>query len=473
MLECAATNDAESIPRVTLHSASEYYQTPEVRQRMIEFLGGAELSRVTAAYITATDGVIDFSMPAAPARLVQYLDGMLEIDRSLWDEVSLIVHVDLEHHDFEHPAAAWLDPERAFELQQPVLDAMLGILSQAGIHPLTLVSGRGYHLVWSCRRESAAFGRLAALGRVPATLQARYACVRSPGGLRVDSDSGRAFAGLGLLMEYLWQRVFEAAGPKCRMPLQPAAIEVGPQDRGREIISFDLSEYGDPLDTRRIRIPFSVYLKPRQFEWLLGEEGVRDLLPIFEIPLAGLTPAQAIAAARDPERTRELAREASVRIPDASVETDGLIDAYQRSPLAAFHDQFYSELDSPPRVLPGAPKCVEWLFRSPNDWLLKPAALQHVVRVLTALGCNTAGIVASIHAAYLKDCEWGDIWTRLDPYNRAIFYTRLFQGMIVTGSDRLIDLNCVSHKEKGFCMIPQCGVNLADYREMLRARRRR
>lgn len=477
MLECAAESDAKRLISLGLHSADDlaqgYYQAPEIRQRMIEFLGGTQLSDATAAYITATDGYTDFNVPEPPTCLERRLDEIVEIDRSLWDQASLIAHIDLEHHNFDHPEAAWLAADRAFQLQQPVLDAILAILRVAGIAPLILVSGRGYHLVWSCERESRTFERLATLGRLPATLQGRYARGCSPSGLWVDSDLARAFAGLGLIMEYLWQRVFESARTECQIPIQPAAIEVGDQEHGREIVSFDLSEYGDPLDTRRIRLPFSVYLKPRQFEWLLGRDGVDALLPIFEIPLAGMALAQAIEAAHDPELARELARQTTVRIPNASVEMSTLLDAYERSRLAAFHEQFYRELDAPPRVFGGAPACAEWLFRYPNDWLLRPAALQHAVRVLTALGCNAAGIVDWIYGAYLKDCNWGDIWTRLDPLNRAAFYTRLFQGMIATGTDQLIDFNCVSHKEKGFCMIQECGANLADYRERLRARRQR
>lgn len=98
--------------------------------------------------------------------------------------------------------------------------------------------------------------------------------------------------------------------------------------------------------------------------------------------------------------------------------------------------------------------------------------LQHVARVLMALDWSPASISQLICTSYLKDCDWGDIWGRLDPYNRAIFYTRLFAGMIVTGTDKLIDFNCVSHQEKGYCMIPECRSNLITYRDMLLKERR-
>jgi hypothetical protein len=470
-----------------------YYQNPAVRERMYEFLGGADLRTATAVYIAGTDGFADYGDPSSPTCLNEYLEASLEVDRSLWDQTSLIAHIDLEYHNFDCPEAPWLDPERAFKLQQPVLDATLRILGQADVVPLILVSGRGFHLVWAIRRSSRAFNRLVQLGWATPTLQARYVQPCSPAGLTVGPDLGRAFAGLGLIIEFVGQCVLEECVLKesaleesregCPLPVQLTAIEVGPGTGGREIVSFDLSEYGDPLHGRHIRLPFSAYLKPRQQQWKLGEEAVRRLLPIFEIPLSGMTPAQAITAARNPDTVLELSRHASVRIPDESESMENLLDAYEGSELAAFHDRFYAQLreqvSRPPDPssktrsirIPGAPPCVEWFLEHPNDWLLKPVVLQHIVRVLTALDWTPSAISQLICASYHIDCDWGGIWARLDSSNRAIFYTRLFAGMIATGCDQLIDLNCVSQKEKGYCMIPQCSSNLVTYRNILLDRR--
>lgn len=464
-----------------------YYRRPAVRERMCEFLGGADPRKATAVYITATDGSFDYSEPSSPAALPKYLEASLEVDRSLWDRESLIVDIDLEYHNFDYPASAWLDPERSFGLQQPVLDATLRILGQAGVVPLILVSGRGFHLVWKVHRGSRAFGRLVRLGWVAPSLRARYALPCSPTGLTVDPELGRAFAGMGLLLEFVGHRVVTEAENACALPVQLTAIEVGSGPAGREIVSFDLSEYGDPLHVRHVRLPFSVYLKPRQQLWTLGAEGVLGLLPMFEIPLAGITAAQAIAVAHNTEAVLELSRRTSVRIPDGSEPMDNLLDTYQRSALAEFHKRFYRELrEQAPSAsepshatssttssirIPGAPPCVEWFLERPNDWLLRPAVLQHVARVLTALDWTPAAISRLICASYSRDCDWGGTWTRLDPANRAIFYTRLFTGMIATGCDKLIDLNCVSQQEKGYCILPDCSSNLVAYRDRLLDRR--
>ena len=456
-----------------------YYQNGSVRERMREFLGEADLQTGTAVYIVGNEGFSDVFEPASVSRMQEYLGAGMEVERSLWDHRSLIVDIDLEYDNFDFPAAAWLNPERAFALQEPVLSATLEILGQSGLTPLILVSGRGFHLVWAVSRNSRAFRRLVGLGQVAPSLQARYAQPCSPTGASVDHDLGRAFAGLGLIVEFVGHRVLAASAVECPVPVQLTSIEVGPGIQGREIVSFDLSEYGDPLHRRHIRLPFSAYLKPRRFEWALGEAGISRLLPIFTIPLCGMTSSEAIRVARDPERTLELSRRCSVYIPDRSESMESLLDQYAASDLAAFHHKFYSQLWAQDPLhqsafstrIPDAPRCVEWLLEHPNDWLLKPAALQHVARVLTALDWRPRDIAQLICVSYQRDWNWGDLWTRLDPLNRAIFYTRLFTGMIATGTDKLIDLNCVSHKEKGYCMIPECCSNLVTYRNMLIERR--
>ena len=458
-----------------------YYRSPVIRERMFEFLGGAGLPTATAVYVAGNDGFSDFSEPVRPECLPAYLRAGFEVDRSLWDRDSLIADVDLEYHNFDSPAAAWLDPQRAFQAQQPVLEATWQILGRTGIIPLTLVSGRGFHLLWAIRSGSAVFRRLAALGYVTAGLEARYAQPCEPAGLGVEAEMGRAFAGLGLLMEFVGHRAMITAAPLTTLPVQPAAIEVGPGIHGREIISLDLSEYGDPLHTRQIRIPFSAYLKPRRFQWSLGEPTVRSLLPILEIPLGGMTLPEAIAVARNPDAAIELARRVSTAIPDASGAMENLLDEYQSSALAAFHERFHSELrkrtsapaDDDAMPIPEEPGCLRWLFEHPNDWLLKPAALQHIVRVLTALDWSPVSICQVIGAAYSREGDWGNVWNRLDPGARAMFYTRLFTGMIAMGTDTLIDFNCVSHREKGYCMAPECPSNLAEYRDMLLERKNR
>ena len=51
-------------------------------------------------------------------------------------------------------------------------------------------------------------------------------------------------------MEFLAHRVKQIAAPLMKVPVELTAVEVGPSEHGREMISIDISEYGDPLFSR-------------------------------------------------------------------------------------------------------------------------------------------------------------------------------------------------------------------------------
>jgi hypothetical protein len=455
----------------------DYYRHRTIRNRMREFLGASKQRDATAVYITATDGQSDYVNPAPPSSLSNYLDAGLEVDRSFWDSRSLLVDLDIEYTNFDCPTAAWTNAARAFQVQGPAIDATLRSLKRAGLDPLVLLSGRGFHLVWSVDRESSVFHRLSQLGHVNASLAARYAQMHSPTGAMITADLGHAYAGLGMLMEFLGHSVLTETAETSPVPVEITAIEIGPGTSGREIVSFDLSEYGDPLHVRHLRLPFSAYLKPRQMEWNLGTEGVLGLLPMFEIPLDGMTPQEAIEVAHSPDAAIRLSRKVRLSIPDQSGPTQVLLDHYEDSPLAGFHREFYQLLSMPVSgefggAVSGIPPCLNWLLEHPNDWLLRPAALQFVSRTLMALDWHPRAIAQLIADVYESDIDWGEQWVRLDPFNRAIFYTRLFCGMIATGVDRLIDFNCVSQREKGYCFLPDCRENILPYRDRLLERRK-
>jgi len=453
----------------------EYYRHRSVRSRMHEFLGGPRRRDVSAMYITATDGHADYPEPEPPSGLSDCLGAGLEVDRSLWDRRSLLVDLDIEHANFDHPEAAWMNPNRAFKLQLPVIDAALRTVTRAGIDPLVLLSGRGFHLVWRVDQESAVFHRLACLGHVNASLAARYSQTRSPAGATIPPQLDHAYAGLGMIVEFIGHRVLTQCADANPIPVEITAIEVGPGPGGREIVSFDLSEYGDPLHKRHIRLPFSAYLKPRRFEGLIGLSAT--ISPIFEIPLDGLNLDEAVGIARSPDAAARLSANVHTFIPDFSGPMEALLDEYESSDLAAFHKDFYREPPLPAAnsfadAVCGAPLCLTWLLENPNDWLLRPAALQYVCRVLMAIGWNPRAIAHLIADVYERDIDWGEQWVRLDPFNRAMFYTRLFCGMVATGVDRLIDFNCVSQREKGYCFVPDCRVNLLPWRAKLLERRK-
>lgn len=195
-----------------------------------------------------------------------------------------------------------------------------------------ILSGRGHHFVWPIPRQSDAFAQLVDLGHVPQSLGRRYAQPHPPTNSQVEPVVGRACAGLGLVFEYLTHGIKAIAAPLCDVPVELTAVAVGPGARGRELVSLDISEYGDPLHTRMLRIPFSAYLKPLQQRRWLGEAIVETLPPLFLVPLHAMDVSTGLAVMRDPAQVVALARRASVQIPDQSQPMAGLVTAYLETP---------------------------------------------------------------------------------------------------------------------------------------------
>ena len=116
---------------------NKYYSNPDVRARMLEFLGGTALENISCHYLTAGD--IDsphHRQPRPVTDLAILWESDWDISRSLWDRNSLLIHLDVEYVNFDFPIEPYLEPERIFDLQRPVELAVVAALSDYGITPL-------------------------------------------------------------------------------------------------------------------------------------------------------------------------------------------------------------------------------------------------------------------------------------------------------------------------------------------------
>ncbi|HEY5893859.1 MAG TPA: hypothetical protein VIT91_11565 [Chthoniobacterales bacterium] len=460
---------------------ANYYDNPQVQARFIEFLGGHSIATARCHHLTAGDASDpQRRIPMHPRELPVLFREDADICRSLWDRESLIADLDLEYVNFDEPAAVYLDPERAFGFQDPVARIVERLLLTFEIVPLHSLSGRGHHFTWRIRQNSAVFNRLAGLGRGTASLWEISARPHKPDGEVVSYKLASAFAGLGLVMEYLAHRIKELAAPRCQVPVELTAVETGPGDRGREMISIDISEYGDPLYSRLLRVPFSHYSKPKHQRWLLGEDLVKNLPDLFCIPLFEMDWLMGAAVMRDAELTAELATRASTRIPNNTEGMENLVDEYEASALSDFHGWFYSQEHEPATRWPETydrtpldilPSCARAILAQPNDLLLHPASMRMITRVMLALGWHPRHIAGLIRSKFEQDHDWGSQWIDADPATRADFYTRVFAGLFVTGLDDLVDFNCQSSQEGGTCLVADCPGNLALFRRSALARK--
>ena len=440
-----------------------------LRLRLIEFLGGETLDQASALYLTHSDGCLyDRNELRPPSDLDWFLERQMDIARSLADKQSFLLHLDIEYVNFDSPAEAYVDPWRCFDLQEPVVKVIESLLLNWGIRPLHLVTGQGHHFVWRISQASEIARRIGALDPAP---ELTPLCLqRLPTSLKgtITTTQQATFAAIALLAEFVAFRIKQEAAPLCQVPVEVTAVHVGPcASKRREMISIDISEYGDPLHTRMTRMPFTHYRKP----WVTGlihHLKLEDQIPTFRtIPLHEIDVRQALKMRQDETDVLDLAHRACVRIPCQEMGTQHLLEDYLASPLRRFHQMYYEAQHDPRERWPhtyarmdlnALPPCVRHLLVFPNDLLLKPAGIQLVTRSLLALDWHPRHIAGLIRSKFEDPAHgWGIDWRDYEPATRADFYTRLFAGLHLTGVDQLIDFNCTSTQEKRFCFPPQDG----------------
>ena len=442
---------------------------PHVRQRLVEFLGGESLADATALYLTHTDGCQYDRWELRPAAdLDWYLETDMDIARSLADSESCLLHLDMEYVNFDSPAEAYLDPVGCFELQEPVVKVIEELLLDWGIEPLHVLTGQGHHFVWRIGRGSEVSRRIRELSPAPELVGP---CLeRLPRILTgcIGAEDQALFAGLALPIEFMAHRIKERAAAVSILPVELTAVHVGPSTRERrEMISIDISEYGDPLHSRMIRMPFTRYRKP----WMSGlarDLGLEEAIPAFRtVPLHEMDFRQAIRMRQVDGEVLDLAKRACVRIPLQEEGTRRLLEDYLSSRLRRFHEFYYSSMHDAKERWPETydrtpldvlPCCVQQILGYPNDLLLKPVGIQMVTRCLLALGWHPRHIAGLIRSKFENPgYGWGVDWNDYEAATRADFYTRLFACLHLTGLDRLVDFNCTSTREKQFCFPSQDG----------------
>jgi hypothetical protein len=450
-----------------------YYVLPIVRARMAEFLGVESQSGDAPSVVVMIRDAHqpDYRNVSRVSELPPSLESDFEIFRSLWDSVSLLVDLDIEYVNFDFPAEPYVHPDRAFALQESVTATIENQLLSFGIAPMHLLSGRGHHFIWRVRRDSRSFDLLVALGHPSPTVLSHYERMTPLGGAKVDLASGAAYHGLGRVIEYLAAEIKRISAPSSKVPVELTAVEVGPGEKGREMISLDVSQFGDPLDSRSVRVPYSRYFKM---------EPIDSMSPIFEIPLHKMSVTTALKVMRDPEAVVELAGLATSFIPDCSKGMERLISSYTASSLAKFHHDFYSAEPDPPDTWPQTydrtdlgqlPPCARFILDHPNDLLLRPSGMRRIVLVLLSLGWHPRHIAGLIQSKFEREYAWGQVWEGYDPATRAEFYSRVFAGLVVARYDDLVDFNCQSAREQETCHVADCSKNLLPFKHSLLDRR--
>ena len=494
----------------------DYYHSPAVLARILEFCGvpsrlipelteipprladSLELKRLLSAatteYISASGSrlleITKKDHASMKNRCMGWiLDNGADMHRSIWDRENVMGALDVEYFSKNFPGEPYLMPERAFVLLEPVYQAMVGIAHGYGLPLVTITTGQGYNFDIFLKKNTPAFENLVSLGQVERALLHDYEHPSPRRGRVVPEQDGKAFDAMGKIFEFLCHRVFFDL-PSLDTPIPVVVGDVVCGNEKREAISLDLSLYVNPIHTRSLRCPFSVYSKHLLRRHILGDIVAKRVGYLFCVPRrtieAELSLARTLSIRRDMNRAIQWAEEVSTHIPDQTEGFSALIADYKKSALYAFHKEFDSIKQDDPSVwhqtydrfdLKSVPPCIAQPLGYPNPLLLQPTCIRHVTRVLMAIGWHPKHIAGLIHSKYARDYGWEVNFIRYDPNRWASVWVRIYAGMILNGIDGLMDLNCVSQQEKGeawmgmkYCPKPWCGFNLADFRALLLSR---
>lgn len=447
----------------------QYYADPHVRERIREYAGAVDGRAPTAAYLASLRprGGDPVTWQDARTHPVSDSDDVCreepDISRSLLDSASLIFLLELDYLNPDVPAEPFTHPTEVLFKLEPAYLAVRRVLDSFGLPAYALATGRGYHFTAQIPNTAQVLDRLAdVVPGTPVWVHTQESRRVSNLAHAVTPRIARAWTGLGCLVEHLAHLVMVEGQPDS-IPLVFNGTRVGTGLVGRECVSIDFSYVGDPLDSRFVRCAFSAYQWHRFRPDIFGAMTAAVVPPLAAMPRGRRALLSFIRAGRSLDAGRLAARRGHATLPDGSAGFGRVLAHYQASPLAVFHQRFYDDRRRATSVATphSLPPCAMASLQQPNDLLLRPEHLQHLVRTLLARGWSAAQVATLVESTYRADHQWGDRWRRrMDPATRAEFDVRVFAGMIATGVDRLIDFNCVSAQEKGLCPLTGCTYDL-------------
>jgi hypothetical protein len=364
------------------------------------------------------------------------LESGADVCRSLADRAGTLLVFDIDYVNHADPPEPYRDPARTFARLEPIYQATMDTLASFGIHALTLMTGRGYHVIMKALYGGPLHSALARLG--------------APG-------PDAAHDGAGRLLEHLAHSVVTLLGGRSEVPL--TLIDWPPPGAG-PFICLDTSAYGDPLAARNARCAFSANQKARVQSLACGAPVVVVLPRETKRFDAQLRLRADLAAA---------ATWASCCRTEIPLLTDApaWLASYEASSLRSFHRFFDAlPLERDGRAfaamdLSALPGCVAFPLAHPNAALLTPGWLRAVTLALVALGWHPQAVVDLVLSRYSGPHDWGDYWQRYDRRTRASFYVRICAGAMADGTENRDAFTCASQRATGYCTGSGCGWDLA------------
>lgn len=411
-----------------------YYRSAAVRARILEYCGD-DREGLTSWGLAGFGGVRGLAqedgspVPLSSRELGKLLEEGADVTRCLGDDRGSLVLLDIDYVNHDDRAEAYRDPGICFQALEPTYRATLGFLRSYGLRPLTLMTGRGYHVVGLVPAGTSAHEALVAMGNIGQPLAGKYRSLPNrPSILRM----GRAHEAIGRLLEYLAHSVIEQVRDRSEVPVALADL---PPRRGGAFVCLDLSAYADPLDLRYSRAAFSSHQKARLF-------GLSTRSPVaICVPRRARSWSTLVRAHLNPDEAVELATEGPMDIPRFSPQ--GVlrwVADYRQSRLRSFHDFFYLGWHDDPAEWPrtydrldlsSLSPDVGLTLKRPNPALLKPSRMRALLVELWRKGWHPRSIAGLIRSRFERDYGWGSYWYRYDAASRADFYARVLGGDVL------------------------------------------
>ena len=441
---------------------------PDYQQRLVEFSGG--YLDPSAMFATPGDAFDPFPVRDTFERLPVDRD----LHRSLWDRDGVVADVYVRFIHGADPALGTRTPLQAFTLLEPTVQATAKTLQRYGILPFHYITASGHHFTWRIPRQSRAYLWLVELGRVPAYLSGYYKRFKLAGKDAVPSESAKAHAGLGLIMEYFANEVMAEAAPHSAVPVRLAVPGETGIDQAGENTVIDISALANPLYMGTIGMP---YCQDSDNSLWSRKEG--DANVVYRIPLQGTNVEEGLRIMDKPREVLKLSQWLRAEIPDESVPMMTLLVDYTDSPLEETHQWFYSMDQHGPGAWGAtydrgmariAPQCCRRALEARDgsgDSLLRGPVLQNVVRVMLSMGWHPQHIAGLVRSRLERNPSTEGRWSLGCAGAYAEFYVRAFTGMCVVGGDSLGDFSCWSANEIGICPSCECNADLEYYREQL------
>lgn len=457
---------------------SDYYQDKYIHKKIAEYCGSnydTNPKNFTSEYLVGYGLNTQNSKPFVSTSCDNFywiLNNNLDIFRSVWDRKYLLGILDIEYFNTKYPGEIFLKPDYIFNQIEPIYQYCKNIFLDFGIKPLILMTGQGYHFSFKINKTSSIFSKLVKIGKPSTTVLGKYKSVHGRRRKIVSKNEAFAYDGMGRLIEFIAFKILQNT-KNFKYPVVITDVAVG----NNEAVSLDLSMYGDPIFMRDIRCPFSLYQKHKLIRYKYGDY-ITDTVPFFItlprfVQETELKLNELLKIRKNFKDAINLSKKINTEIPDNSENLKTLLDSYCSSTLYKFHKDFDSVEHDPPSIWYKTydcfhpidlPPCVRHCINFPNDNLLKPTNIQTLTRVLLKKNWHPKHIAGLVRSKFERDYGWGREWFKYDAATRANFYVRIFAGQVLTNIDEEIDLNCVSHQQKGYCWQPWCGFNLSDYK---------